>query len=296
MQILELSAANDKEALKYGADLLQVEPGSISAKIYKKGSGGFLGLGSKDPSVYFIETIEKSTPVYGVMRGVVLTLLNKMGLEAEIEGIDEQEEQKICVRIASLKAGQIIGKRGKTLESLQFLTNLLVQQYTGEPPKILLDIENYRERRAKYLTDFALKMASQVIKYGKSRLMEPLNPFERRLIHVALQEDDRVETESEGVGVYKRVRIKSKKQARKGGVKQSSGAQMDLTGENEDSEYASYTEEEEEKLSQSVLVDPEEHESVAAGSPDSEDENAAYHDDQDGQDETKAAPQGAEEE
>lgn len=264
MQILELRAANEKEALKKGAEILQVDTESISIKVHKKGGGGFLGIGSKGPSVFYVETVDQSTPLEGVMRGVVLSLLNKMGLEAGIDRIEEQEEEKTCIHIASEKAGHIIGKRGKTLESLQFLTNLLVHQYSGEPPKILLDIENYRARRAKYLSDLAIKIASQVVKYGKSRLLEPLNPFERRLIHIALQEDDRVETESEGIGVYKRVRIKSKRNASKEprkDRKERSETSHEIPDNDPHTEAVGgplYTEEEEEKLSQSVLVDPSE--------------------------------------
>ena len=264
MQILTIQASTEKDALKAGAEKLDVSVDEIEAHIHKKGGGGFLGIGSKTPSVFTIHTIAEKTPANAVIRGVVMMLTSRLGFDVKVVSVELKEDDKLYVTMESDKAGHIIGKRGKTLESLQFLVNLLVQQFTGEPPKILLDIENYRERRAKYLTDIAQKMANMVAKYGKSRLLEPLNPFERRLIHVALQEDERVETESEGVGVYKRVRIKSKnrpepvEKKKDKPTKKSPKPESETTKESDDDfEGRHYSEEEEEKLAESVLVEIE---------------------------------------
>ena len=208
MRILDITAVSDRDAQKNAAGILNVDENKIDVRLLKKGQSGFLGLGSKEPSLYSVVAIKGETPVDAVITGIILTIAQKIGYKIEIEGIEKNEDDKIYVRMLSDKAGYIIGKRGKTLESMQFLVNLLTQQFSDVPPKILLDIENYRDRRAQYLSDMAIKIADTVIKNGRSRLLEPLNPYERRLIHMALQEDDRVETESEGVGVYKRVRIK----------------------------------------------------------------------------------------
>lgn len=209
MQILEIESSNEKEALKKASDILETDERVLDIRVHKKGAGGFLGIGSKDPSVYHIVAKKGETPTSAVIRGVIITLMDKMGYEVNVDSIGKEDDDKTYVVLHSDQAGHIIGKRGKTLESFQFIVNLMVQQFTGEPPKILLDIENYRERREKYLSNMAVKFANIVAKYGKSRLLEPLNPFERRLVHMALQEDERVSTESEGTGVYKRIRIKS---------------------------------------------------------------------------------------
>ncbi|MES0490570.1 MAG: R3H domain-containing nucleic acid-binding protein [Leptospirales bacterium] len=208
MQILEVKSTTDKDASKKAAQILKIQPDEIEARLHIKGGGGFLGLGSKEPSTYRIFAIQGKTPTEAVITGIIMFVTYKMGYFVTVEEIEKTDEDKLYVTMVSENAGHVIGKRGKTLESLQFIVNLVTQQFTGEPPKILLDIENYRKRRAKYLADMAIRMADAVAKYGKSRLLEPLNPFERRLIHVELQEDDRVETESEGTGIYKRVRIK----------------------------------------------------------------------------------------
>ena len=208
MQIMEIRSTSEKEALKEVAELLKISDKEISAKLLKKGVGGFLGMGSKEPSTYIVSTIEEKTPVDAVIKASVMQVSSKMGYEVSVDKIEPREDEKTYVLLNSDSAGHIIGKRGKTLEALQFIVNLVVQQYSGVPPKILLDIENYRERRSNYLIEMASRMAETVIKNGKSRLLDPLNPYERRLVHMTLQEDDRVYTESEGVGVYKRVRIK----------------------------------------------------------------------------------------
>lgn len=207
MQILESFAMSEKEAAELGADFLGVGTDKITARVYKKGSSGFLGLGTKTPSVYHIHAIKDITPLDAIIRGVLLSILSKMGYRAQVLKVEPTEDGKMYVELASQQAGFIIGKRGKTLEALQFMANLLIEKFTQSPPKLLLDIERYRERRANYLAELAVKTAEYVIRTGNSRLLDPLNPYERRLVHMALQEDNRVKTESEGNGVYKRVRI-----------------------------------------------------------------------------------------
>lgn len=211
MVILETHAKNEQEALELAGKYLGIEIEKIDVKLHQKGATGFLGFGTKTPSVYHIEAIEDKTPVEIVVKGVIATLLHKMGYKARFLSFEKREDGKLYIEIASPHAGYIIGKRGKTLESLQFLVNLMVEKFTKEQPKILLDLENYRARRASHLEELAKKTADFVARTGKSRLLDPLNPYERRLIHVALQEDDRVETESEGNGVYKRLRVTSVK-------------------------------------------------------------------------------------
>ena len=210
MQILEINATSDKEALKNASEILEINADDINVQMHKKGTGGFLGMGSKNPSIYRILAIKDKTPENAILKGTIISVSEKMGYDVSVNAIEKNEDGKTYIQMSSDQAGYVIGKRGKTLESIQFIVNLMVQQFTGIPPKILLDIENYRERRANYLTDIAVKLGQIVKKTKKSRLMEPLNPYERRIVHMALQEDGIVETESEGHGVYKRVRVKLK--------------------------------------------------------------------------------------
>ncbi len=218
MQILETHASNDKEAAELAATYLDVEPDLVDVELYKKGSSGFLGFGEKEPAIYHVIATEGKTPFQVVVKGVVATLLHNMGYKAKFVRFETLEEDgKLYVELASPQAGYIIGKKGRTLESLQFLANLMIEQFTENAPRLLLDIENYRHRRARHLEDLAKRIASQVVRSGKSKLLDPLNPYERRLIHMALQDNKNVDTESEGNGVYKRVRIFSTGKPRGGG-------------------------------------------------------------------------------
>jgi spoIIIJ-associated protein len=101
----------------------------------------------------------------------------------------------------------IIGKRGKTLEALQLLVNIIFNKGEDKWKKIILDIENYRDKRESTLRELAFKVARKVKKTGKPQFLEPMNPFERRVIHIALQDDPHVDTRSEGSGNMKRVKV-----------------------------------------------------------------------------------------
>lgn len=207
MQILEVQALTEKEALEQGLAYLGTDADSVELNVLKKGSGGFLGLGQKTLGIYKINAIRGKTPLAVIIRGVISTLLGHMGYTVTVKDYRNVEEGKLMVDLESDFAGYIIGKHGRTLEALQFMTNLIVEKVTGEQPKILLDIENYRERRAQHLMEIAKKTGEYVARTGKSRLLDPLNPYERRLVHMALQDNETVKTESEGNGVYKRVRV-----------------------------------------------------------------------------------------
>jgi spoIIIJ-associated protein len=207
MQILEVQALSEKEAIDQGIEILGTDAANLEMSVLKKSSSGFLGLGQKTLGIYKINAIRGQTPLAVIIRGVITTLLGHMGYSVTVKDYRNVEEGKLMVDLESEFAGYIIGKHGRTLEALQFMTNLIVEKVTGEQPKILLDIENYRQRRAEHLMEIARKTGEYVSKTGKSRLLDPLNPYERRLVHMALQDNEIVKTESEGNGVYKRVRV-----------------------------------------------------------------------------------------
>jgi spoIIIJ-associated protein len=130
-----------------------------------------------------------------------------MELEGGVKDIKEGEN-KVYVELESKTgSGLIIGKKGKTLEALQFMVNLMINNLTGSEKKIILDIESYRDKREKALKKMSREMAQKVIKTGRPLTLEPMNPFERRLIHLTLQNDKRVTTKSEGQGIYRKIKI-----------------------------------------------------------------------------------------
>ncbi len=137
---------------------------------------------------------------------LVRDLLEKMNIEAKIYLIEENDE-KVVIEIESPDTGLIIGKQGQNLEAIQSLINVIMNKKAKKWTKVIIDIENYRNRRERNLNFIANKAASQVKKTKKPIILEPMNPFERRIIHVALQDDELVNTESLGEGTYKKIKI-----------------------------------------------------------------------------------------
>jgi len=143
-------------------------------------------------------------------------IIKHMGYAGKMK-LGQQDAGKLVFEINSPHSGILIGKRGKNLDSLQLLANAYLGKIVGEdnPWRIILDVEGYRERREKSLIRMAHRVADETAKNGTSKLLEPLNPFERRLIHTAINNREDVITRSEGTGLYKRVRIVAKNAKRK---------------------------------------------------------------------------------
>ena len=135
----------------------------------------------------------------------IQNLITKMGYECKVN-INFRKDLKLGFNIDSPNSSIIIGRKGKNLDAIQLLANVYAAKL-DEDYKIIIDSEDYRMRHEEYIVRNAFKNAEYVRKTGKSKLLEPMNPFERRLIHTALNDLNGVETESEGDGLYKQVRI-----------------------------------------------------------------------------------------
>ena len=135
----------------------------------------------------------------------VTTLINKMGYEATVT-ITSRRDSKISLNIESENSSILIGRKGKNLDAIQLLANVYAANI-DEDVKIVIDSENYRMRHEDQIVRNAVRSAEYVRRSGRSKLLEPMNPFERRLVHTALNDFKGVETKSEGEGVYKQVRI-----------------------------------------------------------------------------------------
>ena len=138
-----------------------------------------------------------------------------MGLELKIES--SEEDGIIYIDIEGKDSGTIIGKRGQTLDSLQYLTNLAVNKNTDKYVKVVINAENYREKRESTLEQLAIRLAGKVSKTKRAVRLEPMNPYERKVIHTTLQDDVRVNTRSEGDEPYRRVVIEVRKMPREKG-------------------------------------------------------------------------------
>ncbi|WDV45910.1 protein jag [Clostridiaceae bacterium M8S5] len=187
---------------------LQVERDDITYEVLDEPNKGFLGfIGSKDAKV---KIIVSNDPV-DKARTFLKDVLRKMNLNAVIEITRDKDDMNIEIKGDNPDdMGVIIGKRGKTLDSIQYLVNLVVNRNRNNYLRIVVDTENYRKKRKETLEKLAMKMADKAKRYRKSIKLEPMNPYERRIIHSALQDDMSVNTYSEGKEPYRKVVIENK--------------------------------------------------------------------------------------
>lgn len=207
MKVFEMEGRTVDEATKKAASELNIDDISkVRVEVIDPGKSGIFGFGVSRPAKVRIYYSDDSVDIGEITKEILLTILGKMGIDGKVRDIKEGEN-KVYIELESSRSGLIIGKRGKTLEALQFLVNLMVNHQMNSDKKVILDIESYRAKREKALRKLSREMAMKVIKTGKPLTLEPMNPFERRLIHLTLQNDTRVTTKSEGQGVYRKVKI-----------------------------------------------------------------------------------------
>jgi spoIIIJ-associated protein len=208
MKVLEMEGRTVDDATKRALNKLGISDSSqVNIEVLEQGKSGIFGFGVSRQARIRIYYNENSQDIGDLAREVLLGIMQRMDLQAGVKDIKEGES-KVYIEIESeSSSGLIIGRKGKTLESLQFMVNLIVNHKTGSEKKIILDIEDYREKREKALRKMSRDIAHKVIKTGRPWTLEPMNPFERRLIHMTLQNDSRVTTKSEGQGIYRKIKI-----------------------------------------------------------------------------------------
>lgn len=204
---IKIKSKSQEEAIKKALLDLNVSEEDIEVVELEAPSKGFLGfIGSKE-GLYEITVIERETDV---AKSFIETLLKNAKVNADVEV--KQEDNLIKVNIKGDEAACLIGRRGDTLDSIQFLTGLALNKINKDShTRVLVDIENYREKREESLIRYANKMAREVAKTKKTKKLDYMNPYERRIIHSALQNDRYVITYSEGTDPYRRLVIEYKR-------------------------------------------------------------------------------------
>ena len=204
---IKIKSKSQEEAVKKALLDLDVSEEDIEVVELEAPSKGFLGfIGSKE-GLYEITVIERETDV---AKSFIETLLKNAKVNADVEV--KQEDNLIKVNIKGDEAACLIGRRGDTLDSIQFLTGLALNKINKDShTRVLVDIENYREKREESLIRYANKMAREVAKTKKTKKLDYMNPYERRIIHSALQNDRYVITYSEGTDPYRRLVIEYKR-------------------------------------------------------------------------------------
>ena len=207
MEFVEFRGKTVDDAITNALVSLGTTSDQIEYEVIEKGSNGILGFGSKDA---VIKVAKKSTPE-DVVKDFLTEVFDKMNLEVEIITKFDEIEGVIDIELKGPEMGVLIGKRGQTLDSLQYLTNLAVNRKSDNYLRVKIDTEDYRRRRKETLENLAKNMAYKVKRTKHPVSLEAMNPYERRIIHSALQNDKYVVTHSEGEEPYRHVVITLKK-------------------------------------------------------------------------------------
>lgn len=211
MDWVEFTAKTVDDALTEALIKLGTTSDNVEWEIIEKESNGILGLFSKPAKI----KVRTKQTIQGVATNFLEKILKAMNIQAKVEVELNDEDGVVQIDLSGDDMGILIGKRGQTLDSLQYLTSLVINKESDNYLKVKLDTENYRERRRVTLENLAKNLAYKVKRTRKQVALEPMNPYERRIIHSALQNDKYVETHSEGEEPYRKVVITLKKSAMK---------------------------------------------------------------------------------
>ena len=207
MESLEKSAKTVDEAVTDALVELGLTSDQVDVEILDEGSKGLLGLfGSKLAKV----RVTKKVNLKDIAENFLSDLLKAMDISSKIT-LTEEDKNTLSINLEGEEMGVLIGKRGQTLDAVQYLTSLVVNKYSDHYVRIKMDTEDYRNRRRKTLESLANNLAMKVKKTGKKFTLEPMSSNERRIVHSTLQKYKFIETYSEGEEPFRRVIIVPKK-------------------------------------------------------------------------------------
>ena len=246
MDSVERTARTVEEAEELALKELGVDRSEVEVEILSRGKAGFLGIGAEvarvrvtmlgavsanpAPSAPASEAPADESddadsvidsPVVppvtgseeGTVAGLALVALNNIlstsgvNVSCTVRTADDPEVGGPVIDISGEDSGLLIGRRGQTLQSLQFIVNLIVRREFGESVRVVLDVESYRQRREASLRDMATKVAERVLQTGRSITLEPMSAADRRIVHISLADREDVSTESVGLGEERKVTI-----------------------------------------------------------------------------------------
>jgi len=236
MEEREFIGRNVEEAIEKGLKELGLSRSDVEIKILDEGKAGLFGLMGASPAKVKL-TVKASRGLHAEEKGEAARekppaidlvsaqkrakeeldeILRLMGIEAEVT--ISLEGGKVVANVRSESGAILIGKKGQTLNALQSIVNMIVHRDERTRTKIIVDAEGYRERREEALVKMAKEIAEEVKRKGRPRELEPMNPAERRVIHLTLKDDKDVETLSKGEGTYRRVVISPRKKVEGGPI------------------------------------------------------------------------------
>lgn len=204
---VEKTAKTKQTAIDEALEVLNATIDEVNIEILEEGSRGFLGLGSKPCKIRATKIFNPVKTAKTFLREIFVS----MGISVEVLAEYDEKTAYLNINLKGDDMGIIIGKRGQTLDSLQYLVNIIVNK--GDVPYVgvNIDTEQYRQKRKETLEKLAIGLAKKSKHLKKDVVLEPMNPYERRIIHATLQNDKFVTTHSEGDGSYRYVVISPKK-------------------------------------------------------------------------------------
>lgn len=236
LKTLEKSGKTEEAAIAAALEELGLDRDDVSVEIVERAKSGFLGIGAS-PAVIRVQyeapdeeteqeaapaepeaSVEPAAPAdepesYARIRTFVSGLLEHMGIQAQID-ITARDNGGVNVNLSGSGMGAVIGRRGETLDAIQHLTNYAVNRGSDKHMHISVDAESYRAKREESLVRLAEKMAAKAVKYKRSMALEPMNSYERHVIHTALQDYEGVTTSSTGTEPNRRVVVSYEKPQR----------------------------------------------------------------------------------
>lgn len=210
MDYTEFTGKTVEDAITEAAIKLETTRDKIEYEVIEKESTGFLGLIGGKPAKIKARKVKVVT-VSEIAMNFLKDVFTAMNIAVNVDINVNEEEKVIDINMSGEEMGILIGKRGQTIDSLQYLVSLVVNKETSDYYRVKLDTENYRERRKQTLENLAKNIAYKVKRNKRSVSLEPMNPYERRVIHSALQNDKYVTTRSEGEEPYRHVVVMLKK-------------------------------------------------------------------------------------
>lgn len=212
MQTFEFEGKTTEEAIENACRQLKLTKEEIDVEIIEPGSAGIFGLvGGRKAKVKVTTTGEQSEPVEET-NGVVIAkdALENILTLIPMEGTTvsaAQNDGKIALNIEGDTSGLLIGRKGRTLDALQFIVNKIVNKALEKRTQVVVDSENYRQRRRESLIQMGMRMGEKAKNIGKPVVTNLLNPHDRRIVHIALRDDESLDTKSRGEGILKKILI-----------------------------------------------------------------------------------------
>ena len=209
-EYIEVTAKTVNEAITEACRKLSVTSDKLEYEVVEEGSAGFLGIGSK-PAVIRAKVKFEKKSLDEVAKGFLNDVFEAMHMTVDVNITYDEMNNTMDIDLSGEEMGVLIGKRGQTLDSLQYLVSLVVNKEVEDYVRVKVDTENYRQRRKETLENLAKNIAYKVKRTKRPVSLEPMNPYERRIIHSALQNDKYITTHSEGEEPFRRVVVTLKR-------------------------------------------------------------------------------------